>query len=86
MPSDASRSRFERPRVCAGAERVVPPTRDIPEHMDKAARASFLRIATRGQVEAVHGYAVFALGVLNWTDFHKLKTDLTHTDPDAVRL
>ena len=54
--------------------------------MDKVARASFLRIATRAQVEAVHGYAVFALGVLSWTDFHRLKTDRTHTDVDDVRL
>lgn len=54
--------------------------------MDKTNRASFLRIAMRGQVEAAHGYAVFALGVLNWKDFYKLKTTTKHTDIDTVCL
>ena len=54
--------------------------------MGTQARASFLRIAARGQIEAVHAYAVLALGVLNWNDIHKLKHDNTHKQLDAIAL
>lgn len=34
----------------------------------------------------MHAYAVLALGVLNWNDFHKLKHDNTHEQLDAIAL